>query len=134
QRPEDLFLHDRHVVGDVENDVRCKFAPGSVRLLVGGEVDDGRPLSTGILKHRSEPVVGALVDDRGVVGTVKVGIPLGDKAAGIGDELVGLVLGHAQVVDIDAHLAGVYALRPYDSFGRGGDREIGRDYAGCLAT
>ena len=112
QRPEDLFLHDRHIVGDVEDDVRRKFASGSVWLLVGGEVDGGRPLSTCILKQRSEPVVGVLVDNRGVVGTVKIGIPLGDKAAGIGDELVDLVLRQEQVVDIYAHLPGVYALRP----------------------
>ena len=63
QRPEDLLLHDRHLVVHPENDVRGELAATGIELLVRRQVDDGRPARLRILERRDEPIKGRLIDE-----------------------------------------------------------------------
>ena len=80
------------------------------------------------------PLIGARVDDRGVVGAVDVRVARGDQAPGMFGEFVGAAFRQEQVIDVGADLAGVQHLDPHDAFGGGLDREVRGDDGGRLAA
>ena len=59
--------------------MRGELAATGIELLVRRQVDDGRSARLGILERRDEPIEGRLIDDRGVVRAVQIGISLCDE-------------------------------------------------------
>lgn len=58
-----------------------ELAQRLVRRLTGKEVDRARTLGDGIVQRGLDAIVGALVDQRGVVGVIDVGVTLGECAS-----------------------------------------------------
>jgi hypothetical protein len=115
ERTEDLVLHDDHVVGDVEHEVRRDLPELVVEGHAGDERDDLRALLAGVLERRPEPPVRAIVDHGGVARLVRVGVALRQDARRRGDELVALPLGDEEVVGRETGLPGVQELGVEDA-------------------
>ncbi len=98
--------------------MRRELALGGVGGLALGQVDQRRAFGARVLERGGEAVEGPLVDDRGEVGAVDVGVALGEQALAMGDELGLRAARQEDVIDREADLSGVEGLGPRESVRR----------------
>ncbi len=111
-RSENLLLHHRHVIGNVENRQRHDPMPFRKRsIAVVREVEHCRALGFGIIEQTLEPRELSVIDDTGEIGVAcRVGVAFGNLSAECGDEAFHLIDMDEGIVSGDAGLAGVEQL------------------------
>ena len=89
----------------------------------------------GFIQPADETLILAVVDDGAVVGAIEpLRVELAEVAAIGGDKVIHLATGQQHIVGGDADLPGVEALAEDHPLDRGGDRHVGGDETGALAT
>jgi hypothetical protein len=80
QRGEDLLLHQRHVIGNVQDQGAWYFSEGYVRFGTRKQIDDFNPLGTGILQAIHKSGIGPNVNNGCIVDGIEPHrIPLTSK-------------------------------------------------------